>query len=217
MKHFKLWGPLRSGTNYLGRVMELNFADIEIHHNEGGWKHGPPQLTTYRDKTIAEIDWPYDGYLLIMKNPFSWAASMYRYNMYPNSWLDGITLANMWNQHAREIFSFSQRSDAMLIKYERLVRYFRSQMVDIHSFFKLDQLPLPFDGYVDEERILLRGGDNMKGEETVSDEERDLSYYLQQRYLNELRSNDRIILRSHIDPYLIHQLGYQEEHEHFPF
>ncbi len=54
VKHIKLWGPLRSGTNYLGRVMELNFPDqVKIHHNEGGWKHGPPQTSYYKEMTIA--------------------------------------------------------------------------------------------------------------------------------------------------------------------
>jgi len=207
-RHFKLWGPLRSGTNYLGRVMELNFKDIQIHHNEGGWKHGPPQHSYYKENTLAGLHRLYDGHLLIIKSPLAWAASMYRYSIYSDKYLDPIILAQRWNQYARELYTFSWRDDAILIKYEALLENFDLTMKDIATTFNL---PQP-EEWKDEPGKMLRGGDMMKGDATVSKEIQNKSYYLNREYINDLGKANLTIMRNFIDPYLILLLNY---HEHF--
>ncbi len=41
MKHFKIYGCKRSGTNYLAALLQQNFDDTKTFMNLGGWKHGP--------------------------------------------------------------------------------------------------------------------------------------------------------------------------------
>ena len=44
MTIFKQYGELRTGTNYLKRLLETNFADITVFGSVLGWKHGLYQL-----------------------------------------------------------------------------------------------------------------------------------------------------------------------------
>ncbi len=127
--------------------------------------------------------------------------------MYPEGYLDPLILAEKWNQHARELFSFSWREDVHLVRYERLIQFFELEMEDIAEVFDLEVPRV----WKDEKRKMLRGGDQMKGSKAVSRIPRDNSYYLNREYMDELNEADIQILKAHIDPYLIQQLRYEDE------
>jgi hypothetical protein len=40
MTIFKQYGEQRTGTNYLKRLIELNFTDVLVFGSVLGWKHG---------------------------------------------------------------------------------------------------------------------------------------------------------------------------------
>jgi len=48
MKYFKQYGMMRTGTNYILSLIEMNFKDAKVFLNLGGWKHG--NLIRYPDE-----------------------------------------------------------------------------------------------------------------------------------------------------------------------
>jgi hypothetical protein len=62
------FGPPRSGTNYLARLVELNFPQVEL-RDEG--KHGP---------VLADEA---DAYLLAVKEPWAWIQSFASFMRHP--------------------------------------------------------------------------------------------------------------------------------------
>ena len=57
MKYFKQYGELRTGTNYLKRLVELNFKSCTIFGSILGWKHGTYDLTNCEDNTRSHEEW----------------------------------------------------------------------------------------------------------------------------------------------------------------
>jgi len=57
MIYFKQYGEMRTGTNYLKRLMELNFKGVNVLGSVLGWKHGMYDLTNSRDETSSHLEW----------------------------------------------------------------------------------------------------------------------------------------------------------------
>ena len=38
--YFKIYGQMRTGTNYMSSLIKNNFSETNIFMNVGGWKHG---------------------------------------------------------------------------------------------------------------------------------------------------------------------------------
>jgi hypothetical protein len=57
--YFKQYGAQRTGSNYIRRLLELNFSNIVIFSNTLGWKHGLFHLKSYRNSEQASsyLDW----------------------------------------------------------------------------------------------------------------------------------------------------------------
>lgn len=55
--YFKQYGAQRTGSNYIRRLLELNFSNVIIFSNTLGWKHGLFHLKSYRDSEQAENHW----------------------------------------------------------------------------------------------------------------------------------------------------------------
>lgn len=54
---FKQYGELRTGTNYLKRLIELNFEDCTVFGSVLGWKHGTYDLNNREDRTSSHKEW----------------------------------------------------------------------------------------------------------------------------------------------------------------
>ena len=63
-RYTKVYGLLRCGTNYLYKLLDLNFKTTVFGPTELGWKHGPCQYEAYTD------------FIFISKNPYSWIISL---------------------------------------------------------------------------------------------------------------------------------------------
>lgn len=57
MKYIKQYGELRTGTNYLKRLVELNFPGVTVFGSILGWKHGTYDLSNTIDDTQSHLEW----------------------------------------------------------------------------------------------------------------------------------------------------------------
>jgi len=57
INYFKQYGELRTGTNYLKRLIELNFKRCTVFGSILGWKHGTYGLTNCEDDTKSHEEW----------------------------------------------------------------------------------------------------------------------------------------------------------------
>jgi len=57
--YFKQYGAQRTGTNYIKRLLELNFSNAVVFSNLLGWKHGLYHLKSHRNSEQAanHLDW----------------------------------------------------------------------------------------------------------------------------------------------------------------
>jgi len=70
-EYIKIHGLQRSGTNYISHLMNENFHGVKALVNVGGWKHGhymAPWLVGHEVHILG-----------IVKNPYSWLVSMFKY------------------------------------------------------------------------------------------------------------------------------------------
>jgi len=103
-KYIKMYGKQRTGTNYLSRLMSINF-NAEVLVNVFGWKHGlweNPQVWAHNHRYINDNIYFYDGnekrvevckytfpelmdiskdllFLFIVKDPYAFIYSYMRY------------------------------------------------------------------------------------------------------------------------------------------
>ena len=71
IEHIKIHGLQRTGTNWLSHLINENFENTKALVNLGGWKHGPYSAPWMVGQEVHV--------LAIIKNPYSWLASMYNY------------------------------------------------------------------------------------------------------------------------------------------
>lgn len=57
MIYFKQYGEMRTGTNYLKRLLEINYDDVTVFGSLLGWKHGMYDLNNSRDGTGSHQEW----------------------------------------------------------------------------------------------------------------------------------------------------------------
>jgi len=70
-EHIKIHGLQRSGTNYLSHLINENFHNTKVLVNLGGWKHGHYVAPWAIGKEVHILG--------IVKNPYAWLVSMFKY------------------------------------------------------------------------------------------------------------------------------------------
>lgn len=71
IEYIKIHGLQRSGANYLTYLINENFENTKVLVNLGGWKHGHYMCPWATGKELHT--------LVVVKNPYSWLASIYDY------------------------------------------------------------------------------------------------------------------------------------------
>lgn len=71
IEYIKIHGLQRSGTNYLAHLVNENFEKTKVLVNLGGWKHGHYNAPWFIGKEVHVLG--------IVKNPYSWLVSMFKY------------------------------------------------------------------------------------------------------------------------------------------
>lgn len=70
----KVYGEMRTGTNYLVALIASNYPNISIYRSGFGWKHGAPRVDVIKNwynKNGVPLK-----LILITKDPFSWVWSI---------------------------------------------------------------------------------------------------------------------------------------------
>ena len=208
-RYAKVVGLLRSGTNYLDKLLHVNFRTILLGEREMGWKHGPCQYEISSD------------FIFICKNPYSWIVSFKHWEEI-HSRIGTISLTEFlespvshpefrkvwgakdvidaWNKALNSWMRYEGRSNTLFIKYENLICDFENQMKLIRN--KLKYHPKNAD-FVN---ITLRA-DNWKTQKPRR--KLNIHYYLNEEYMREYTGRDLQIIRDNIDTVLATKLGYE--------
>lgn len=173
IKYFKIYGQMRTGTNYISTLLLNNFLDTTIFMNVGGWKHGKLieypdciELVNYVDittKNNIEIDKIIDlfknnnvNFLVIIKNPYMWINSMSIYKKQQITSLFVIEYITIWNEIYSNYKYYIENERAYLVKYEELLEQPIETLDKIKKKFNLTPKN---SEYIIENNILLANGD----------------------------------------------------------
>ena len=99
----KVYGILRSGTNYLSALLEANFRVHSLDSTEKGWKHGPIQVH------------PEVRSVLIVRDPYTWITSFYDWERIHNrteAQLSEFISSPVTHRRLRECWNVSDPIDA---------------------------------------------------------------------------------------------------------
>jgi hypothetical protein len=156
INYFKIYGQMRTGTNYISTTLLNNFLNTNVFMNIGGWKHG--KLIEYPDsfelvsnvdittKNNIEIDKIIDifknnkvNFLVIIKNPYMWIKSMSIYKKQEITSLFAIEYITIWNNIYSNYKNYIENGKAYLVKYEELLEKPHETLDKIKKKFNLTQ------------------------------------------------------------------------------
>lgn len=133
---YKIYGERNSGNNYLIKLCELNLG-IKIETNSYDWMHGlPSKKEDYK-------------YLVTVRNPFSWALSMWddphskeklnkHFDRFLKQKFEGWeNIIHMWNRKYIKYMKLGNESDAILIRFEDLIKDPEKEIKEISIQFNL--------------------------------------------------------------------------------
>lgn len=204
----KVYGLLRTGTNYVTKLLELNFRAFTLLSTEEGWKHGPCQ---YSNKL---------KYVFLVKNPYSWIISFYDWEKIhgrtsaetledfildstSHPILRGVwDLGNpieAWNKSLRSWIQLKDRENVVFLRYEDLLESFDNRMLQIKGSLNLEQRLSSFQDL--ETRV-----DNWKTPSPRKKLSRD--YYQQNKFIEAFSESDLALMRQYLDPEIVTSLGY---------
>jgi hypothetical protein len=152
--YFKIYGQMRTGTNYMSSLIKNNFSETNIFMNVGGWKHGKIiefpnniDLLNYVDintKTNIDIDKTIDLFatnkvifLIMVKNPYMWihSVSVYKQKEITSKFL--IQYILLWNETYSNYKDYIERGKACVVKYETLLQEPHETLDKIKNKFNL--------------------------------------------------------------------------------
>ena len=205
----KVYGLLRTGTNYLTRLIDLNFDAFCLASNELGWKHGPCK----NDLRL--------NYVFAVKDPYSWLVSFMEWEKihhrfsgdsiaeFMNSPVTHPGLRDAWGETdvvsvwSRSLGSWSTLSESenvVYIRYEDVAKSFSTELLNIGKILNLKQKT--------PELINLKSrADTWKT--PLPRKERDKNYYSEAQYMDQFTEADLIIIREKLDPNLVNKFGYK--------
>jgi hypothetical protein len=152
--YFKIYGQMRSGTNYISTLLLNNFLDTTVFMNVGGWKHG--KLIEYPNKfqllnrvdintknnieiynTINLFKNNNVNFLVIVKNPYMWIKSI---SIFTNDDITPKFVKNyitQWNDIYSNYKDYVESGKAYLVKYETLLQEPHETLDKIKNKFNL--------------------------------------------------------------------------------
>jgi len=204
----KVYGLLRTGTNYLTRLIELNFRAFCLASTEEGWKHGP-----------CNYD-PDLKYVFAVKDPYSWLVSFMDWEIihgrftgqsmkefiagpvtHPQlkkAWGCSDVLS-AWNRSLGEWRQYMQKPNAVFVRYEDLTESYEAELSRIGDTLGLRQRNTAF-------MDLDARADDWKTPRPRKERHQD--YYREAHYLQHFTRDDLEIIRNKLDPDLVDAFGY---------
>lgn len=205
----KVYGLLRTGTNYLTRLVEQNFDAVCVSSTEIEWKHGPCSYDTRL------------RYIFIVKDPYSWVVSFMEWEKNHARFAGGgvsdflstgITHGTLrevwgcddvvmaWNEALRSWRTLADKPNVVFVRYEDLLASFDRELGRIGDALNLGQRNSMF-------KDLDKRADDWK----TPKPRRQLSraYYQNGEYLKKFSSDDLQVMRAKLDPELVDAFGYK--------
>lgn len=156
INYFKIYGQMRTGTNYISTTLLNNFLDTNVFMNVGGWKHGKlieypnnielvnkvVQITINNidiDKTIDLFTTNNVNFLVIVKNPYMWINSVSVYKQKEITCEFIIEYISIWNEIYSNYKYYIECGKAYLVKYETLLQEPNEALDKIKKKFNLTQ------------------------------------------------------------------------------
>lgn len=177
INYFKIYGQMRTGTNYISTILLNNFLDTNVFMNVGGWKHGKlieypnnielvnkvVQITKNNidiDKTIDLFTTNNVNFLVIVKNPYMWINSVSVYKQKEITCEFIIEYITIWNEIYSNYKYYIECGKAYLVKYEELLEKPYETLDKIKNKFNLTQKNLE---YILENNVLHANNDSNIG------------------------------------------------------
>jgi len=234
MIYFKQYGEMRTGTNYLKRLIELNFNSVSVLGSVLGWKHGMYDLNNAPDDTHSHEEWvkgktkqgtvysvdghklPYTPselnaiipklkYLINIKNPHAFVVSYKKFRL-PNKKLHKTVRLNLCERYNSK---YGKGLEFMKLKQNScmFVPYETMLMNYTHVLFNIEQkyrLTRVKDKYADELSPVNASTDHG----LLIDRKKSFNkeYYLDRLYLNELTRDHISIIDDNIDSALVDEI-----------
>lgn len=207
--YLKIHGLLRSGTNYLSKLISSNFKAIVLKHSELGWKHGPCQYEKF------------SNFIFISKNPYSWLLS-FKYweeihlrsepgklKKFIEAPISHTELREVWkaenpiiawNKCMNSWLKTSKKNNTLFIRYEDLLMDYGDLLGKVQNKFEYESRSSHFHN-------LTQRADDW--ETKVPRKKLDLSYYTNESYMDEYSPEDLETVRLYLDADLTKKLGYK--------
>ena len=218
--YFKIYGQMRTGTNYMSSLIKNNFSKTNIFMNIGGWKHGkiiefPNNIDLLNNvdintKTNNDIDKTIDlfttnkvNFLIMVKNPYMWihSVSVYKQKEITPKFL--IQYILLWNETYSNYKDYIELGKAYIVKYETLLQEPYETLDKIKNKFNLIKKN---SEYILENNVLSANNDSNIGrtKKIVFDKNKYIS-----PNISEYLSNDIIrLINENIDKTLMKYYQY---------
>ena len=233
LKYFKQYGEIRTGTNYLKRLVELNFHNVTVFGSILGWKHGTYDLGNMKDSTASHDEWltcktkggvvysvdnlpvkykpdelksaiPKLQYIFSIKKPVPFILSFKKFRQ-PNRPLTTQTIINMCKR-------YNTRYRDWLHMYENnssksiIVPYESVLHNYTHVLFAIESkfnLNRKHTKYINEDKVVKASTDVGL---IIDKQLFNTKFYLEEEYLNELTDSQVDCINSHIDHEIVKQI-----------
>jgi len=225
-EYIKIHGLQRSGTNFIAKLIDDNFIQCKSLINAGGWKHGPYCAPWTLGQEVHVV--------VIVKNPYSWLTSMYRYWGPHKTKPIGMDLrgANFSDFVQNRVVFEDGPGVPVLFRASNPVQYWNNmnfhwssiQMNQKSLFvFQYEQIlkqPEQFLRYLELQCLLKRTPKTEvckkilePSEENVKTgtEDFDSSYYTDKKYMSEFTPELLDFVNHQLDADLMEHLGYRKE------
>lgn len=230
VNYFKQYGEIRTGTNYLMRLIELNFKSTTVFGSILGWKHGTYGLTNCIDSTINHEDWikqktkngvvysvdnypvkytpvellrslKYLKYIFSIKKPQAYVVS-YKKFRFPKRPLDRNMIEMICNRYNDRYRVWKEMY--ITNKHNSIVVPYESVIHDFsHVLFSLQSqfnLQCKHSKYINERNTVKASTDVGLN---ISNQQFRADYYLNEYYLDELSSDQINLINDNIDHELV--------------
>jgi hypothetical protein len=177
LKYFKIYGHLRTGTNYISSLIINNFLETTIFMNIGGWKHGKiieypnndelvntVNIITKKNidiyKTINLFKNNNVKFIVMIKNPYMWICSVSIFTKKVINRRFVIKYITHWNDIYSNYKDYIECGKAHLVKYETLLQEPHETLENIKNKYNLTKKNLE---YILENNILCANNDTNIG------------------------------------------------------
>ena len=228
MQKIKVHGVFRAGSNYAKALLELNY-EVKVVNGDGGFKHTPiPAIFEGRE-------WipPQAPILGMVKDPWAWLVSMWRYVNGVGS--QHVICGKTWHQFLRSplIVFFGGHDCFPKQRFASPVEYWNAMAFNLRSVGRYSLIARYEDLLRDPETACWRIEDQLalerrsgsfvnvpnrtlnmadrartRVEDYMTEEPFDADYYLLRGYSAQFDRGDRRLVRRQLDENLVEQLGY---------